>query len=60
MECGQLTFFSIFARCYNDFVDRNMCRKLTWEHPDWSGVVTDTGALITTMKSGILRPIPKG
>jgi len=46
--------------CYNDFVDRNMCRKLTWEHPDWSGVVTDTGALITTMKSGILRPIPKG
>jgi len=43
--------------CYKDYQDRSECRKLTWQQEDWSEIVTETGELVTTMKSGILEPI---
>lgn len=42
---------------YKDLKDRSKCRKLTWEQKDWDEVVAETGALVTTMKSGIIVPI---
>ena len=58
---GQSTYnyhsFFLFFRQYKDLKDRSKCRKLTWEQKDWDEVVAETGALVTTMKSGIIVPI---
>ena len=55
---GQSTYmYHSFFRKYKDLKDRSKCRKLTWEQKDWDEVVVETGALVTTMKSGILVPI---
>ena len=48
---------SLIFRQYKDLKDRSKCRKLTWEQKDWDKVVAETGALVTTMKSGIIVPI---
>ena len=49
--------FILFSRRYKDYQDRSECRKLTWQHEEWSEIVTETGELVTSMKSGILVPI---
>ena len=49
--------FILFSRRYKDYQDRSECRKLTWQQEEWSEIVTETGELVTSMKSGILIPI---
>lgn len=43
--------------CFKSFKDRNHCRKLTWDQPDWKDVFTKTVPFVKTMKTGILESI---
>ena len=53
----EFTIHFTFNRRYSDYQDRSLCRKLTWQQDDWSEIVTETGELVTSMKTGILQPI---
>jgi len=43
--------------CFKSFKDRNACRKLTWDQPEWEKVFWHTGALVKSTKTGILESI---
>jgi len=43
--------------CFKSFKDRNECRKETWDKPEWEKVYWQTGALIKSIKTGMLKSI---